>query len=263
MTMNRAENFADGVFSIAITLLVFELVVPPPGESLTAALPGLVPSLLIYVLSFVIIGIYWMNHHRQFACIRRYDQTLQWLNLLFLMFVALVPFSARALGWHSDEQAGVIIYGVNLILLSASHYLIWWYASHERRLVGARRELRGLSLTARLALKRIGIYLLAIGLSFVHPAISILLFVLAQIPAALGWFYRPLEHEHTREMLQASVPPSPQAETAPARRTADEDVYINQLVELRLRELLTTRLDDLLRTERDVREEEAETLGVH
>lgn len=98
----RLETLADGVFAIVMTLLVFELRIPElPGAAaadLWAAVVLLGPSLLSFIVSFLVLGVYWVGHHSQFQHIRRADQTLLWLNILFLMCVSLVPFSAGMLG---------------------------------------------------------------------------------------------------------------------------------------------------------------------
>ena len=97
---DRIVNLSDAVFAIAMTLLVLDLRVPdlPEGlvdSELPAALLSLWPKYLGYVLSFVVIGTFWVIHHSIFRSIRRYDRTLLWLNFLFLMFVAFVPFPPR------------------------------------------------------------------------------------------------------------------------------------------------------------------------
>ena len=98
----RIETLADGVFAIAMTLLAFNL--QPPGISirdnrdLQAALLAMLPSLQTYVLSFLVIGIYWISHHFQFHYVRRANRTLLWINIFFLMAVATLPFSTAVLG---------------------------------------------------------------------------------------------------------------------------------------------------------------------
>jgi len=104
----RTAFFSDAVFAIAMTLLAVEIAVPAtPGGDLEPALLELVPELVSYVLSFAVVGVYWMTHHRYFALLRSYTPGLQRLNLLMLMFVALVPFATHLLGIHPDESVAV------------------------------------------------------------------------------------------------------------------------------------------------------------
>src|SRR5215471_1982543 len=94
---NRIEALTDGVFAVAMTLLVLDIRVPELHQPLaTAELPlkllSLWPKFLSYTISFVILGVYWVGHHVQLSFIRRADRPLLWINILFLLWVALVPF---------------------------------------------------------------------------------------------------------------------------------------------------------------------------
>ncbi len=114
LTTGRITAFSDGVFSIAITLLVLNLCVPTvPGELLDQ-LGKQWPSLLSYILSFVIVGIYWVAHHNMFHYIKRSDRPFLWINILLLMCVAFIPFPAGLLGQfsfigQSDAQPAVVV----------------------------------------------------------------------------------------------------------------------------------------------------------
>lgn len=99
----RLSTLADGVFAIVMTLLVLELSVPvvkglSGNSELLLKLAELWPEFLIYGLSFMILGLFWVIHHSIFADVKRYDTTLVWLNIAFLMFVSLVPFSTALVG---------------------------------------------------------------------------------------------------------------------------------------------------------------------
>jgi uncharacterized membrane protein len=97
METNRLEAFSDGVFAIAITLLVLEIKVPPPGTALGAELLHLWPSYLAYVVSFLVIGAIWLNHHAMFQHIVRVDGMLLLFNILHLMPIAFLPFPTAVL----------------------------------------------------------------------------------------------------------------------------------------------------------------------
>jgi uncharacterized membrane protein len=116
---DRIVNLSDGVFAIAITLLVLDIRVPNIPEKLVASeLPGellsLWPQCLGYVLSFVSISVFWMIHHSIFRPIRAYDRTLLYLNFLFLMLVAFLPFPTALLGEYGNHQLPVVIYAAAL-----------------------------------------------------------------------------------------------------------------------------------------------------
>ncbi len=107
----RVEAFSDGVFAIAITLLVLEIRVPAPdatqhGRALLAALRGLWPSYLGYALSFVTIGIMWSNHHSIFHYVRRADRYFVLINVLFLMCISFLPFPTALLAEYLPEPGG-------------------------------------------------------------------------------------------------------------------------------------------------------------
>lgn len=126
----RLVAFTDAVIAVAITLLVLDLKLPEgvSDEDLYAAIPNLSRSLWCYVLSFVVIGILWMAHHRQYDSIRRVDGVLLWLNLLFLMSVALIPFVTSVLSDHATPLP-TMLYATVLLISSASMAAMWWYAS--------------------------------------------------------------------------------------------------------------------------------------
>jgi uncharacterized membrane protein len=133
---DRIVNLSDGIFAIAITLLVLDIRVPdiPEGmvaSELPAALLSLWPKYLSYFLSFVAIAVFWSVHHSIFRPIRSYDRVLLYLNFLFLMLVAFLPFPTSLLGEYGDHQLPVAIYAATLavgrLLLTAIH----WYSTRR------------------------------------------------------------------------------------------------------------------------------------
>jgi uncharacterized membrane protein len=138
--LDRIVYFSDAVFAIAITLLVLDIHVPEIPERLVdEQLPGrllaLWPKYLSYVLSFVVILMYWMAHHIIFRAIKRYDRTLIWLNSLFLMCIAFLPFPTSLLGEYGDNQLAVAIYAASLAVARLLLTAVWWYASSGHRLI--------------------------------------------------------------------------------------------------------------------------------
>src|ERR1700674_2880297 len=106
MTVSRVEAFSDGVFAVAITLLVLQFAVPDAqsGKLLTELLKQW-PLLVTYVASFLTVGVIWVNHHTIFSGIKQADRTLQFINLVLLLFVVLVPYPTQLLA-HYLQQPG-------------------------------------------------------------------------------------------------------------------------------------------------------------
>ncbi len=138
----RVEAFSDGVFAIAITLLILEIGVPHVGEnqSLWHALRDLWPSYLVYVISFVVIGIMWVNHHNMFREITRSDHYLLVLNLLLLMCISFLPFPTAVIAAYMrdsphERTIAVMFYGATFTAIAVAWNALWLYVSHGRRLI--------------------------------------------------------------------------------------------------------------------------------
>jgi TMEM175 potassium channel family protein len=129
---SRIVAFSDGVFAIAITLLVLALEIPS-GSDVVDEIRARGDEFFAYFLSFAVVGRFWMSHHRMFGALARFDNGLIALNLAYLAFVALIPFASEVLGDYSGESAGVALYAANLTLVTAFSFAIIRYA--------ARREL--------------------------------------------------------------------------------------------------------------------------
>ena len=133
--LERLVFFSDAVYAIAITLLVIDLRLPPgSGEldntGLTKALFLMLPQFFSYILSFLVIGSFWNNHHFKFRYIRRYDRRLITLNLLLLMTIAFIPFPTAVLG-ESGNATATILYACAIIMPSLLSALEWRYAVHS------------------------------------------------------------------------------------------------------------------------------------
>jgi uncharacterized membrane protein len=136
----RVEAFSDGVFAIAITLLVLEIKVPRNGAgALATALVHLWPSLFAYALGFATIGVMWLNHHRLFQMIHRVDDGLMFLNLLLLLFVSFTPFPTAVVAEHlgtAGARAAALLYTGNSVILAVTYVSLWRHASKGGRLLG-------------------------------------------------------------------------------------------------------------------------------
>lgn len=136
----RTEALSDGVFSIAATLLVLNLEVPsvPEGEAareLPRAIVGLAPDAFTYALSFVVILSFWMSHRASFRYITNANRRLSWLNGLFLMVIASLPFSTGLFDSYPTASLAIVIYAGSLAAARLVLTAIWWYASADPALI--------------------------------------------------------------------------------------------------------------------------------
>jgi uncharacterized membrane protein len=173
---SRALAFSDGVFGVAITLLITTIDVPRVtgpdlGHKLTEALKGLDGSVVSYFISFAVIGLMWMHHHRLFSRIRRLDGAALWLNLLSLSFIVLMPFTTELMGDYGDEPISVALYALNIALAVSAYTLLWWYCA-SRDMLGehlTRSQIR-YELVTRLFIT-VG-FLVSIPIAYANPRLA-------------------------------------------------------------------------------------------
>jgi uncharacterized membrane protein len=134
MEKSRLEAFSDGVFAIVITLLILDIRFPVVEYSqFGATLVALLPRILAYVMSFIIIGVYWVSHHNSMHAMRKTDRSFLWLNIFLLLCVSFIPFPTSLLGRYPFQSGPIIIYGLTLIVCNAVGYLMIvyvWYHPH-------------------------------------------------------------------------------------------------------------------------------------
>jgi uncharacterized membrane protein len=138
--LERIVFFSDAVMAIAITLLVIDIKIPDMDPAvaayqLPAQLSTISSQLMSFFISFTVVGIYWSAHHRYFGHIKRYDSRLIALNMVFLLFIALMPFIASLLGKYGYVPLSVAIYAAEVAATGVSIGAVWWYASYQHRLV--------------------------------------------------------------------------------------------------------------------------------
>ena len=136
MTTKRIETLVDGVFAIAMTLLVLSIPLPQiPGYAtnlqLWNYLVGLSQQLWIYAFSFLLLASFWRAHHMQFFLIKQSDSVLIWINLLWLMFVALVPFSANFVTNYGSHQLAMLFFNFNMLIIGIFYIVNWTYADKK------------------------------------------------------------------------------------------------------------------------------------
>jgi uncharacterized membrane protein len=177
--LERIVFFSDAVMAIAITLLAIDLKVPEIAASvaiteLPRSLSELGPRLMSFLISFFVIGIYWMSHHRYFRFIQRYDSGLIVLNLLFLLFIVLMPFVASLFGQYYDLPLGMSIYAAAVAATGLSMGALWWYASHHHRLIDEHLDeqfIRARSIALAVPL----LFLVSIPFTFVSRTLAVAL----------------------------------------------------------------------------------------
>jgi TMEM175 potassium channel family protein len=144
--LGRIISLSDGVFAFALTLLVLTLVVPTvdtsgPASAVSSRLGAKLGSdwqeFLGYAFAFVMIGLWWMIHHRTFRYIRRYDQILMWLNMLVLLEIAVMPFILSVFTTYSYTQVGVALFAFMQLVTGLTLNLIWRYAARNHRFIDA------------------------------------------------------------------------------------------------------------------------------
>ena len=169
--VDRVVAFSDGVFSIAITLLVLSIDVPDvPEGRLDQALEDLIPFVFTYFLSFLVVGLYWLAHHRMFRSLERVDRNLLWLNLLALSFVVLLPVPTELLGRYGETTVATVVYAGSLALAGGAAVLLYRYMNHAGLAPKQRPEVVTLG-TWRGAIPPL-VFAASIPIAFVDPAIG-------------------------------------------------------------------------------------------
>jgi len=176
MSRNRMEAFSDGVIAIIITIMVLELRVPV-GASLPALRP-ITPVFLSYILSFVLLGIYWTNHHHLLQVVERVSGGVLWANLHLLFWLSLVPFATAWMGENHFAAVPVAVYGVVLVFAAIAYFiltraLLRIHTPDSTLAIAIGRDFKGKI--------SIVIYLVAISLTFVRSWLGAALYVLVEI----------------------------------------------------------------------------------
>ena len=192
----RIEAFSDGVFAVAITLLVLNIQAPAQSSkmyltegNLLNYLLSLWPSYLAFVASFATIGIMWINHHRLFTHIKRTDTPLMALNLLLLLTIVFVPFPtallAQQYATNPNLHTAALVFNGTFLLMAVVFNLLWRYAAHENRLLDQKSDPQAVQAITRQY--RFGplFYVVAFGLAWIYVPASIALDLLLAVFFAL------------------------------------------------------------------------------
>jgi uncharacterized membrane protein len=189
MTTRRLEALTDGIFAIAMTLLVLTLDLGDIASGMTQLklhqlLLAQIPKFYNYALSFVLLAIFWILHHQQFHYIKKTNQHHLWINIFILMFVALIPFSTSLVGDYSSDWMAELFFGGNIFILGMLFSLNWHYSTKNSRLIEGELEKRRVQLGTRRGLVTPAVSLLAIITAFLDPSYSPYVYLL--IPVILS-----------------------------------------------------------------------------
>jgi uncharacterized membrane protein len=181
MTTSRIETLVDGIFAISMTLLVLNLDVPQlvsPTTNLIIIdyLISLIPKFYVYALSFILLAVFWRINHQAFHRIKRSNNIFSWINVMWLMFVALVPFSTSLMGEYGEFQAATLFFHLNMLCIGILSLISWRYAF--------KNDLTTVKLTEKSYRNSIKMYmmfpivcLVAIALTFISPSWSSLAYM--------------------------------------------------------------------------------------
>jgi uncharacterized membrane protein len=184
---SRIETLADGVFAIVLTLLILDIKAPQATSDaeLIQKLLALEPKFFTYVLSFIILGLFWFGHQLVSRYIKHSDHIHLWLSLLFLMSIAFIPFSAAVLGENGQQRSAVIVYGGNLLLSGSIRCLHWRYVTRNHRLVDPGLDARLIAKIANAFLVIPFFYTIAIATSFFSIQVSLFLYAISPLLGGL------------------------------------------------------------------------------
>jgi uncharacterized membrane protein len=192
MSKNRVEALSDGVFAIVITLLILDIRIPDVEYSqLLSSLVAMLPRIFAYLISFGVIGVYWLAHHQSLQLIGKLNGLLIWLNFLYLLAVSFMPFPTALLGRYPMQPIPIVIYGLNLIVANAIGLVLNLYLRRHPEL--------GNGLVHRASHKSLylygfvnGSYVLAMLLGFFAPAMSYGIFVVVLLVVIVYYSFSPV-----------------------------------------------------------------------
>ncbi|MBB6237931.1 putative membrane protein [Pedobacter sp. AK013] len=190
--IQRIDAISDGVFAVAMTLLVLDIKVPIADAirteaELAEAFFALMPKFLVYFLSFMTVGIFWTGQSTQSKYIERSNRKLNWITLLFLLFVSLLPFSTAFLSEHITFKFAVGIYWLNILLLGVTLYINWRYAYKNNFVTIAddQKESVDSAISKRIIIAQT-LYAAGAMFCFISPYLSIGIIIAIQINYAFG-----------------------------------------------------------------------------
>jgi uncharacterized membrane protein len=192
--LERLAALSDGIFGVAMTLLLLQLNVPDAHvitteSALLHALARMTPDLLVYLMSFMTLGIFWVGQQAQFTYLKRSDRHLTWINLAFLFAVTILPFSTRLLASFITHRSALLVYWANIFLLGLFLYACWIYSNRAQLLKDdVSREVQ--AIICRRILFAQSLYAFGAALCVLSTYLSIGFIVLVQLNYAVAPQYR-------------------------------------------------------------------------
>ena len=175
---NRIEALCDGIFAIAMTLLIVgfnDMIGWSKSMSeaqLSKVLSGILPDLAYYVQSFIILGAFWIEHHHQFHFIKHTNLTLLFINIFAFMFVALIPFSTLIVGDYGHTRIAAILFEANLLLAGLMFYIHWAYAVKKEGMMDHELDRNTINFYKRKNLVIPIVSVIAINISLINPRVG-------------------------------------------------------------------------------------------
>lgn len=192
---SRILSLSDSVFAFAMTLMVLQFDTPTPDKVAVSSLARVVleqwPSLVSYVITFLVIANYWAIHHRTFRYIKANDAGLVWINILFLLCISFLPFPTDVMGEYDHVSFAVVFYSASMAITSLVLTLLWAYVGRQRRLVHDTVDDRLILFSIWRGLGTAGIFLLSIPIAYVNvPWARTSWLLLIGFHYVMAWLYR-------------------------------------------------------------------------
>jgi uncharacterized membrane protein len=197
--LDRIAALSDGIFAVAMTLLVLDLHAPAidlihSNHDLLGAIRSLLPKLAVYVMSFLTLGIFWVGQQTQLNFLAQGNRELAWLHLVFLFFVTLMPFSTALIGAFIEYRAALIVYWLNILLLGAALLATWRYSLHAKLTAADMPEPMRRGVERRILIAQ-GLYAFGALLCAINTSCSLAFIVLVQLNYVIApklWILRRL-----------------------------------------------------------------------
>ena len=183
ISKNRLEALVDGIFAIAMTLLVLGISPPKPDISQAqAVLPGqifdLIPEFFLFIIAFLILASFWLDHHHQFHFVRAVDSRLLWINIFLLISLVLIPFSTDVSGDYPEVQVAVLLFHINILIVGLILLYHLHHISQSRYLLDPEIDSKSLRVLFYQSLLVPGIAFIAVLISVVNPSVSLLVYLM-------------------------------------------------------------------------------------
>ncbi len=183
MRPERLQSLMDGIFAFAMTLLVLNLILPDPANlpeetRLHQMLQGEIQAFYNYALSFLLLAIFWTIHSQQLHILEKTNFPHLWLNMIILMFIVLVPFSASIMNDYSDDTLANLAFALNMFIIGVLYYFNWHYAIGKHKLIGKGVDAERVKVARRRSLLTPFVSAIAIVLAFVAPSFAALSYLL-------------------------------------------------------------------------------------